>query len=158
MNIFLIRIALLPLKTESCGDVNFVAIVGTDGCRYDNLRCQQWRKRQINSDFNERTDTHKRVWYYDYYIQICYVMAGLILGLRPSNERRCYFITASPIGWVQAWNQPWMGYWSFPIALNLVGIAVKFQSDMSILTINPTGSHHRPWNSLGQHKTLGFKI
>ena len=26
--------------------------------------------------------------------------AGLILGLRPANERRCYFVTASLIGWV----------------------------------------------------------
>ena len=28
--------------------------------------------------------------------------AGLILGLRPANERRCYFVTTSLIGWVQA--------------------------------------------------------
>ena len=32
---------------------------------------------------------------------------GLILGLRPANERLCYFVTTSPIGWVQAQNQPW---------------------------------------------------
>ena len=31
---------------------------------------------------------------------------GLILGLRPTNERRCYFVMASLIGWVQAKNQP----------------------------------------------------
>ena len=28
--------------------------------------------------------------------------AGLILGLRPVNERRRYFVTTSLIGWVQA--------------------------------------------------------
>ena len=28
--------------------------------------------------------------------------AGLILGLRPANERRRYFITTSLIGWAQA--------------------------------------------------------
>ena len=28
--------------------------------------------------------------------------AGLILGLRPANERLCYFVTTSLIGWVQA--------------------------------------------------------
>ena len=28
--------------------------------------------------------------------------AGLILGLRPANERRRYFVTTSLIGWVQA--------------------------------------------------------
>ena len=27
---------------------------------------------------------------------------GLILGLRPANERRRYFVTTSLIGWVQA--------------------------------------------------------
>ena len=27
---------------------------------------------------------------------------GLILGLRPANERRCYFVMASLIGWAQA--------------------------------------------------------
>ena len=34
------------------------------------------------------------------------VAAGLILGLRPANERRRYFVTTSPIGWAQAKNQP----------------------------------------------------
>ena len=33
--------------------------------------------------------------------------SGLILGLRPANERRRYFVTASLIGWAQTWNQPW---------------------------------------------------
>ena len=28
--------------------------------------------------------------------------SGLILGLRPANERRRYFVTTSPIGWAQA--------------------------------------------------------
>ena len=32
--------------------------------------------------------------------------AGLILGLRPANERRCYFVTTSLIGWAQTYNQP----------------------------------------------------
>ena len=30
----------------------------------------------------------------------------LILGLRPANERRRYFVTTSPIGWAQAKLQP----------------------------------------------------
>ena len=29
-------------------------------------------------------------------------MKGLILGLRPANERRRYFVTTSLIGWAQA--------------------------------------------------------
>ena len=31
---------------------------------------------------------------------------GLILGLHPANERRCYKVMPSLIGWVQTWNQP----------------------------------------------------
>ena len=30
-----------------------------------------------------------------------HVVAGLILGLRPANERRRYFVTTSLIGWAQ---------------------------------------------------------
>ena len=30
------------------------------------------------------------------------VIAGLILGLHPANERRRYFVTTSLIGWAQA--------------------------------------------------------
>ena len=30
------------------------------------------------------------------------VLPGLILGLRPANERQCYFVTTSFIGWTQA--------------------------------------------------------
>ena len=30
----------------------------------------------------------------------------LILGLRPANERRRYFVTTSLTGWVQAYNEP----------------------------------------------------
>ena len=32
---------------------------------------------------------------------------GLTPGLHPANERRRYFVTTAPIGWVQAYNQPW---------------------------------------------------
>ena len=33
--------------------------------------------------------------------------AGLIVGLRPANERHRYKVTPSLIGWVQTQNQPW---------------------------------------------------
>ena len=33
-------------------------------------------------------------------------ISGLILGLRPANERRRYKVTPSLIGWAQTWNQP----------------------------------------------------
>ena len=32
-------------------------------------------------------------------------IAGLILGLRPANERRRYKVTPSLIGWAQSYNQ-----------------------------------------------------
>ena len=32
-------------------------------------------------------------------------MPGLILGLRPANERRRYFVTTSLTGWVQPANE-----------------------------------------------------
>ena len=34
------------------------------------------------------------------------IYSGLILGLRPANERRRYFVTTSLIGWAQTLNQP----------------------------------------------------
>ena len=36
---------------------------------------------------------------------------GLILGLRPANERRRYFVTTSLIDWAQAKNQLWSYIW-----------------------------------------------
>ena len=38
-----------------------------------------------------------------------YIVTGLILGLRPADERRRYFVTTSLIGWVQSYNQPCCG-------------------------------------------------
>ena len=32
------------LKIQSCHDANFVVTGGTGGCRYDNIRCHQWRQ------------------------------------------------------------------------------------------------------------------
>ena len=36
--------------------------------------------------------------------------SGLILGLRPANERWRYKVRLSVIGWVQTQNQPWLFY------------------------------------------------
>ena len=33
--------------------------------------------------------------------ELWYMTTGLILGLRPANERRRYFVTTSLIGWAQ---------------------------------------------------------
>ena len=37
----------------------------------------------------------------------CCINTGLILGVRPANDRRRYFVTTSLIGWMKASNQPW---------------------------------------------------
>ena len=39
-------------------------------------------------------------------VNVMYMVAGLILGLRPANERQRYFVTMSLIGLAQAYNQP----------------------------------------------------
>ena len=39
---------------------------------------------------------------------IAWIYAGLILGLRPANKRYRYKVTPSHIGWVQAYNQPYI--------------------------------------------------
>ena len=36
-----------------------------------------------------------------------WMISGLILGLRPANERRRYKVTPSLTGWAQVENQPW---------------------------------------------------
>ena len=38
--------------------------------------------------------------FYDLYV--LYSLSGLILGLRPANDRWHYFVTTSLIGWAQA--------------------------------------------------------
>ena len=43
----------------------------------------------------------------DKYGLIWSLLSGLILGLRLANERRRYFVTPYPIGWVQTYNQPY---------------------------------------------------
>ena len=39
---------------------------------------------------------------------------GLILGLRRANERRCYFVRTSFIGWAQTENHPCLHYFVSP--------------------------------------------
>ena len=43
----------------------------------------------------------------------------LILGLRPANERRCYKVKLSFIGWTQAWNHPCFQYYMSMMMLSL---------------------------------------
>ena len=52
---------------------------------------------------------HRHVLCNNICIRPCYSItySGLILGLRPANERCSYFVTTSLIGWAQTLNQPW---------------------------------------------------
>ena len=38
--------------------------------------------------------------------------AGIILCMCPANERRCYIVTSSPVGWAHTQNDPWYDYTS----------------------------------------------
>ena len=74
------------------------------GCRTDNLWChQQWQSwHHDNSQLSVTKHSNTQ--------PCAYLMestTGLILGLRPANERCRYKVTASLIGWAQTWNQPW---------------------------------------------------
>ena len=39
--------------------------------------------------------------------------SDMILGLESANERRCYKVTLSLIGWAQTWNQPWIFWFQY---------------------------------------------
>ena len=41
-----------------------------------------------------------------WFCSITHKISGLILGLRPADERQRYHVTTTLIGWEQAWNQP----------------------------------------------------
>ena len=51
--------------------------------------CQAWNS---PGEYNSRECKH----------DISILNTGMILVLRPASGRRCYFVTTSPIGWVQA--------------------------------------------------------
>ena len=44
------------------------------------------------------------------FIRVCSHITVLILGLRPTNERRRYRVRPSLIGWAQSWNRPSISY------------------------------------------------
>ena len=52
--------------------------------------------------------------------------AGLFLGFRPANERRCYKVTMPLIGWAQTWNQPWKALQTLPSVGQLWAVYYKY--------------------------------
>ena len=42
-----------------------------------------------------------------YSSSLCGMFSGIILCMRPANERRRYIVTSSPIGWAHTQNDPW---------------------------------------------------
>ena len=54
--------------------------------------------------------------------------SGLILGFRPANERRRYFVTTPVFGWAQTWNQPCNmgdGWMAFPFEPSIHASHIK---------------------------------
>ena len=68
------------------------------------LRCQAWQKLWC---FRDRWPLIFIVLRDDRSTGLGPCNTGLILGFRPANERRRYFVTLSLIGWMQTKNQPW---------------------------------------------------
>ena len=115
---------------------------------------------------------------------ITFITPGLILGLRPANERRRYFVTTSRIGWAQDYNQPcytvsyinvilaWLGIaftYCFTNCSNVLklawNISVCFFVFGDIWGTRPLWLHHFYWciisgyvSSLFQHVLVGVTV
>ena len=54
---------------------------------------------------------------------------GIILCMRAANERRCYIVTSSPIGWAHTQNDPW---WHYMASLGHNNICEPHQISMAV--------------------------
>ena len=70
--------------------------------------------------------------------------SGLIIGLRPANERRRYKVTPSLIDWAQTWNQP------CPLVKNCAIIYATMRID--------SVSEKQPWRMGINQKNMGEEI
>ena len=43
-----------------------------------------------------------------WFIELKHILSGIILCMRPANERRRYDVTSSFIGWAHSQNDPWL--------------------------------------------------
>ena len=96
----------------------------------DNLRCNQWWKFHQNDDIFvsvfilKWVPCHQR-WTSAMSVLTCHSQkpcqpgsVGIISCMHPANERWCYTVTSSLIGWVHTYNDPWIrstdGRWQPP--------------------------------------------
>ena len=64
-----------------------------------------WEHNEISFEYDKDSEIFSETvphWAESHAGGSCGVPSGLILGLRPANERRRYFVTTSLIGWAQA--------------------------------------------------------
>ena len=105
---------MAKLKTDSCHNANFFISGGTGGCHYD-LQCSQWRQgwQYDNFWFSAYTMYLRLMCLQNKFYVYCYhnfpqcngsINQSIILCMHPANERRCYNLTTSLIGWVQTQN------------------------------------------------------
>ena len=91
---FVPRVIFVQENTATLVAAQFVAIPEIEDCnpRYDRARAVgRWNPSNMYT-----------------YVTVSFPMiySGLILGLRPANERRRCKVSPSLIGWAQSWNQP----------------------------------------------------
>ena len=67
-------------------------------------------------------------------------LPGLILGLRPANERRRYKVTPSLIGWEQTSNQPWFTH-SIQGCFTITRVIVWLLDSFTVLLLSHKGRH-----------------
>ena len=80
---------------------------------------------------------------------VCLPVSGLILGLRPTNERQHNLVTTSLIDWVQAWNV--LSYICWLLAYMKVNILVSYLALFSIYLVSSVYVNH---HSLFVHTSL----
>ena len=82
---------------------------------------------------------------------------GLILGLCPANERRCYFVTTSLIGWAS--NQPCNIYFVSDLYY-LLCFVHRIKNALHVTTLPQTHAHTLPlmeWHSCCHHNVFIIK-
>ena len=79
-------------KTEIFHDINFVITGDTGGCRYDNLRCRQWRKVSLSFQWNDLFVLSW--WYHEFAVSSCDCSASLAILKLP----RCQWFNPEGYG------------------------------------------------------------
>ena len=78
----------------------------------------------------------------------------LILGLRPANERRRYFVATSLIGWTQACNQPCNAFIQDTDVMGQWRLMVKNSDRSTVFTGDRSACWCRNQNILGETRSF----